>query len=338
LDPNRDISGKGERALTAAGIDTELYPLEFKNQILQLNREFIRAHAESGIDTTLPQEFIDARAGRSLDEWYEAVNRIYWNRQFHHTPSDVYTHLAEVTLALSVVAGDRVKPKIDPDRFLVKAISWWMSLCGKLSVRSVSDLVWRKFPGVCPYCKVQPHDGLRCGELKQKGEALDWDALAELGKKNQKPVTLGDWQHMFARIYPPSFPLPVIFGRLAEEMGELSESIRIFPQQPGYFLSEAPDVFAWLMHMQNTFEQKGGVPSAKWGQSLQAKFCKTYPDSCTFCEQYPCACPPIVQSTIGRIAKEVPIGRGAYGDYGVFMTPEGKEYRFNPSRQKPTSS
>ena len=138
---------------------------------------------------------------------------------------------------------------------------------------------------------------------------------------------------MFAEIYPPVFSLSVIFGRLAEELGEMSESLRVFPLQPGYFLSESADVFAWLMHTQNGLEHRNGVAQAKWGEKLQIDFCRAYPDCCTYCQKYPCGCPPIVPDTVGRIAKEVPIGRGAYGELGIFMTPELTARRFDPLRQ-----
>jgi hypothetical protein len=47
-------------------------------------------------------------------------------------------------------------------------------------------------------------------------------------------------------------------ARLYEELAELAEAVRVFPSVPGYFLSEASDVFAWLMKVQNIIDEKGG--------------------------------------------------------------------------------
>lgn len=42
LDPNPLITGMGEIALSKAGIETQIYPMKLKNEIMELNREFIR--------------------------------------------------------------------------------------------------------------------------------------------------------------------------------------------------------------------------------------------------------------------------------------------------------
>jgi NTP pyrophosphatase (non-canonical NTP hydrolase) len=60
--------------------------------------------------------------------------------------------------------------------------------------------------------------------------------------------------------------------RLSEELGELAEAIRVLPVAPQYFVSEAPDVFAWLMGFANqfAFDRVGLVkPSKKqWSSSI----------------------------------------------------------------------
>jgi NTP pyrophosphatase (non-canonical NTP hydrolase) len=79
--------------------------------------------------------------------------------------------------------------------------------------------------------------------------------LGQLAKENvrQRPQRNSEWQRMFGDIYPvqQTEELGPTFARLVEELGELAEALRIFPASPGYFLSEAADLFAWLMHIQN---------------------------------------------------------------------------------------
>ena len=129
---------------------------------------------------------------------------------------------------------------------------------------------------------------------------------------------------MFSTIYPAqqTEDFGPSFARLTEELGELAEAVRVFRAEPGYFLSETADVFAWLMHIQNIVDSKAMVASAKRGEALESAFARAYPDCCTACGKRQCSCPPILPSTIGRIAHEVPLGRGSFGDEGRFMTPD----------------
>jgi NTP pyrophosphatase (non-canonical NTP hydrolase) len=133
-----------------------------------------------------------------------------------------------------------------------------------------------------------------------------------------------EWQLMYSTIYPAqqTEEYGPSFARLTEELGELAESVRVFRAEPGYFLSEAADVFAWLMHIQNIVDSRNGVQSTSRGEALELAFSKAYPDSCIACGKRQCACPPILPSTIGRIAHEVPTNRGSFNDEGRFMTPD----------------
>jgi hypothetical protein len=105
-------------------------------------------------------------------------------------------------------------------------------------------------------------------------------------------------------------------------LGELAEAIRVFQAAPGYFLSEAADVFAWLMHIQNIVDQKKGTPKTKRGDSIERGFCISYPDRCLDCGARVCRCPAILPATIGRIAHEVPETRNGLGIQARFLSPE----------------
>lgn len=197
-------------------------------------------------------------------------------------------------------------------------------MCGKVGVKSVEDMLWDKFPAVCPYCQEERHNPDVCSERKAAAGGPPWQDLARLGARKARPTRLREWQLMFSAIYPAqqTEEFGPSFARLAEELGELAEAVRVFRSEPGYFLSEASDVFAWLMHIQNIIDSRGSVLIAARGDALERTFCKSYPDSCPACGKRQCACPPILASTIGRIAHEVPTGRGSFGDQGRFMTPD----------------
>lgn len=103
---------------------------------------------------------------------------------------------------------------------------------------------------------------------------------------------------MFATIYPGSTTEEVAaktFAKLAEEVGELAEALRIFRAAPGYFLSEASDVFAWLMKLNNMVE--ASVPRGERGLVLQRTMADNYPAKrCRDCNSAICTCPPILPS------------------------------------------
>jgi hypothetical protein len=64
---------------------------------------------------------------------------------------------------------------------------------------------------------------------------------------------------------------------LTEELGETA-ALRIFPAAPAYFLSEAADVFARLMHVQNIVDREAGTMKSERGTLLAAPLCRSYPD------------------------------------------------------------
>lgn len=326
LDPDPRISGKGQLMLREANIAIDVFPKDLMEQIEELNREFIRSCKELPATARVEESFITANTNRDLDEWYRTINHIYWNRNFYRGTASIFTHLVEVVGGLSLLASDKKKKGVLPENFLPKAFAWWMSLCGKLGVKSVADMVWRKFPSVCPYCLETTHKPQECLEIRSARPGPDWEALGRFAaeRAQYRPTGLPAWQRLFAVIYPPhqTESYGSIFARLMEELGELSEAIRVFTAAPGYLLSEAADVFAWLMHLQNLIELRQGIRKAEQGISLARALCMAYPDRCLYCNSLACTCPPILTGTVGRIAHEVPTSAGSFSVGGSFMTPD----------------
>lgn len=330
LDPNPAICGRGVRMLQSHNIIVNFFPTDLLNEIEEHNRAFRRAIETKVERPDIDSKFVARNAGRSIDEWYEVLNYVYADRNFYRDPLSIFAHLVEVIGGLSQLASGKKKPGKTPESFLPKAIAWWFALCGKLGVRSVSELLWTKFPGVCPYCQRKEHDSAICAAKKKESLSPDWTQLRELGQGLHKPTRLSEWQRMFRRIYKPSHKpdFEATFARLTEELGELAEAVRVFPAAPGYFLSEAADVFAWLMNIQNNVDYRDEKPEANYGNSLEDQFCRSYPDYCPDCSKLRCVCPPILESTIGRIAHEVPTGPDLFENGGLLMTPDKARVRF----------
>jgi hypothetical protein len=269
----------------------------------------------SGTEISLPE---------TLDRWYLSVNSIYLDRNFYRDASSIFTHLVEIVGSLSLLATEKTKPAVDPERYIPKALAWWMALCGKVGVRSVENMLWAKFPGVCSYCHRNVHERMLCLEKKRTPPSPDWQRLAELGEQNAslRPKTLDDWLAMFARIYPASDTeqYPATFGRFSEELGELAEAVRVFPVAPGYFLSEGADLFAWLMHLHGIVSAKNHANGRARLPGLQQGLAEMYPGRCNDCDRPVCSCPPILPKTLGRIANEVPTTGSPFAPGGALLS------------------
>jgi NTP pyrophosphatase (non-canonical NTP hydrolase) len=191
---------------------------------------------------------------------------------------------------------------------LCKALGWYFPLMAKMRMRSIEDLVFRKYPYACPYCGLAPHRDAQC-KLVQGAAILDHARLRRLYRENseRRPAGLDEWQLMFQEIYPREADDR---GRstigLFEELGELAEAIRVFDKYPMYFLGEAADVFSYLMGIANEHALRVAQDQGK-EFSFELEFLRRYPGLCMQCGSRICVCPPIPQATVGRMAKELEI-------------------------------
>ena len=228
---------------------------------------------------------------------------------------------------LTLIDRKKKRENIDFADALCKALGWYFPLLAKMRVKSVEELVFRKFPKVCPYCRRAPHDEAACKLVRGTESTVNHGEVLRYFEQNwpDRPRDLNGWQLMFNDIYPRSVNEN---GRssigLLEELGELSEAVRVFDSHPHYFLGEAADTFSYIMGLANEHR----IREAQEGRSFDflREYISRYPGLCTQCGSQVCVCPAIPPATVGRMAKELTISDGEQpfiSDISAFVD-EGK--------------
>ncbi len=244
-----------------------------------------------------------------LDDLYKMVAYIYREQNAQRSPSSTFAHFVEVCGMLTIHDRRKKREGLSVIDALCKALGWYFPLLAKLGVRSVEDLIFRKYPYACPYCRLEIHRDEQCKVVRGTNRTVDHKALRETiqRNKNRRPATLNGWQEMFGVIYPRSADDR---GRstlgLFEEIGELAEAIRVFERHPEYFVGEAADVFSYLMGIANEISIRLRQEEDKLF-SLEDEFLKRYPGLCPQCGSKICICPSVPDATVGRLAKELEI-------------------------------
>lgn len=247
-----------------------------------------------------------------LDDIYKMVARIYSEQNLTRSVSVTFSHFVEVCGMLTIHDRRKIREGVTVTDALCKALGWYFPLLSKLRVRSVEELIYRKFPYVCPYCRKAPHQDAICKAVVGTSRTVHHEQLKMFYKENEskKPTTLNKWQKMFQDIYPRS---PDDRGRstigLFEELGELAEAVRVVEKHPKYFAGEAADTFSYLMGIANEHAIRLMQDEGE-EFSFEDEFLMRYPGLCVQCGSRVCSCPAVPDATVGRMAKEIEISKG----------------------------
>jgi len=186
---------------------------------------------------------------------------------------DLLTHQQRFTMRAlkGIRKGDVKKIKIN----LMISLSWAAAVANRLHI-NLEDVIWNRFPALCSYCG---HCPCKCKKIKlSKRVKINPQACL-------KPGTLAGFQKMFAKIYPPKTRSLAEAGiHLAEEMGELSESIHYFfgEHKKSSFPSIVEEIADYVSCI-------FGVASSR-DISLASELAKIYNDNCHVCHKSPCEC------------------------------------------------
>lgn len=224
------------------------------------------------------------------------LKEIYFPTQnYNRSKNDIFTNLVKV-----FGGGSRfLFRNSDPEgsrKYLAKIFAWYCALANRLNI-DLEDVIWRKFPGVCPRClKGVCACGSSTADIDQEKVALL--AASHMG---EKPVSLRHWQMMFANIYrgPAGSQtissnrerLAIVFSRMAEELGEVAEALLlddvIDHDVNNIICNEMADLGAWIFSLANNLQY---VDKGASGVTLADVAWESYGGKCHRCEKLPCVC------------------------------------------------
>lgn len=245
-------------------------------------------------------EYSRAGVGQmSLDDFVGVVASIYSAHDCHRSIWDVWCHTLHHAAGIveQIRIGDHNELRKEIADFSLWLFTAVLKLSGDLGVpkdgsetlqtslirirSTCSDLLWRKYPNLCPSCSAQraaadmkenaSADLLKCEcrahEARAKNKetrAADLRTVREHSVRviAEKPASIDQWQKMFEGIFGKSLStttLTEIVLHLLEELGEASDAmVRVYSYTRDNFLAGEPnkrlltlesqlaDVFSWL--------------------------------------------------------------------------------------------
>ena len=230
---------------------------------------------------------------------------IYGDRNSVRSKEATFAHFVEVCGMLTIPDRKKKRENVDTTDALCKALGWYFPLLAKLDIRSVEALVFRKFPGVCLYCRKAPHEDMICKQVRGTTTTVNHTEVVTHFERSwpTRPRGLDDWQRMFNNIYPRHVGDAARSSLgLMEELGELAEAIRVFDAHPQYFLGEAADTFSYIMGLANEHVIRETLEERTF--SFEREFLGRYPGLCTQCGSRGCVCPAIPAATALRPGRQ----------------------------------
>ncbi|OGZ65359.1 MAG: hypothetical protein A3C50_03385 [Candidatus Staskawiczbacteria bacterium RIFCSPHIGHO2_02_FULL_43_16] len=210
----------------------------------------------------------------TIKEYQQFVHEVYGLQNARYfSLQDMLNNIERFTTRAlkGIRKGDAQKTKLN----LMISLSWFISMMNQLHI-DIEEEVWKRFPYMCSYCAHCP-----CVCKAKKIQARQKVVI----DNKKRPVTMEDFQKMFSNIYPASTRTLDHAGvHLAEEMGEIAESILIYRgshQDEGFknVILECADFISCLMGVCNSLEI-----------NLAKEISKEFSQNCHVCKKAPCQC------------------------------------------------
>lgn len=214
---------------------------------------------------------------RTAEEFQAMLHHIYGEANKRFGDSDLILRLLEEIAAVMEIAR-KDERELFPAQ-LARTCSWWFALTSRLKL-DVQEMLWNKYPGVCPYC-LKPENcscGVEHPNIPKEQKEM---ALRRLRHEREaEPRTFAGHQALHRKLYflQNRRILPInTAAHLAEEAGEISKEFR--HRNFEALQDEMADAASWMFALANRCEFD--LAEAIWSQ---------YPYECERCRKMVCDC------------------------------------------------
>ena len=126
-----------------------------------------------------------------LDDLYKMIAHIYVEQNAHRPASATFAHFVEVCGMLTVHSRNKKREGATFVDAICKALGWYFPLMAKFKVSSIEEIIFRKYPCVCPYCRLKPHEDIVCKTTRGRSKTVDHAALRSAYQANKVEWTPG---------------------------------------------------------------------------------------------------------------------------------------------------
>lgn len=177
----------------------------------------------------------------SLTVWQEHFNLIYGKKNESLSSEELWARVYENA---SKVAENLRRYRYAAAFQSLAHVTCWVLGFANRTRKKLEDVVWRKYPYVCPYCRTLENDeavrACSCGTKRTQLEEAETHVKATMIQdhvikhfaevfKEKKPSKIDGWVQMYARLYGNttySMPVEHIGFHLMEEIGEVIRVLR----------------------------------------------------------------------------------------------------------------
>ncbi len=162
-------------------------------------------------------------------------------------------------------------------QYLPRLFAWLVTFANRVDI-NISEALWEKYPGVCPYCLKKRNCMCITQETKYTAQRPELKKIRE-GRKNV-PQSLTEWQQLLANIYGKVNKVQMLIQvwlHVSEEIGEICRAFR--RRFDNNLREELADATAWILST-----------ATKLGVDLQQLVLQRYPGCCDVCGKEKCQC------------------------------------------------
>lgn len=258
---------------------------------------------------------------QSFNDWNKMLSEIYDKTQnYSKSAYEIHCHLTEVAGGFGKYFIKKRKYE-EAENFLTSIFAWALALIRKVTDNQkkpldVDKIIFKKFPGVCPYCLTAP---CSCGDPNNKNTENYKNLKSVIAKyieNNEDPAKrIKDIQKMIGSIYSETwnryndvknkgteiqledkkeiayYNISFLYSRMMEELAEIAEAIRFYHLYKSNFENEIADFFAWYFAIVSIYHELYDEPE-KHKIDLEKILWEAFPGVCYFCNMPKCVCRP----------------------------------------------